>query len=49
MEAHKLMQDLIAKGIDPNGSSRNIQAIATQMYRAMLNDTEFASINGNCY
>jgi len=44
MEAHKFMQDLIEKGIEPMAIAGIFQAIATQMYRAMLNDTEFASL-----
>ena len=44
MEAHKLMQDLIAKGINPMAVAGIFQAIATQMYRAMLDDNEFASL-----
>ncbi len=43
-KAHKLAQDLIAEGINPYAVAGIFQAIATQMYRIMLDDEEFRSL-----
>tara|TARA_B100001109_G_C18689804_1_gene392806 strand:+ start:111 stop:335 length:225 start_codon:yes stop_codon:yes gene_type:complete len=44
MDAHKLMQDLVANGINPMAVAGIFQAIATQMYRTMLDDDEFIAL-----
>tara|TARA_B100000965_G_scaffold37692_2_gene27827 strand:- start:4341 stop:4565 length:225 start_codon:yes stop_codon:yes gene_type:complete len=44
MDAHKLMQDLVANGVNPMAVAGIFQAIATQMYRTMLDDDEFVAL-----
>tara|TARA_X000001036_G_scaffold11173_1_gene9804 strand:- start:1479 stop:1703 length:225 start_codon:yes stop_codon:yes gene_type:complete len=44
MDAQKLMQDLVASGVNPMAVAGIFQAIATQMYRTMLDDDEFIAL-----
>ena len=44
MRVQKIAEDLVSEGISPLAVAGIFQALATQMYRNMLDDDEFKSL-----